>query len=106
MIRQMKLPPALCYPFVKLAARVYGGFDLEEKSPLEAVAQCSVPIIFYHGEDDVFVPCHMSRELFAACPAEKAIFTVPGADHGLSYPVDMEGYLAALRGFFGPEAAM
>ena len=102
----MKLPAKLCWPFVRWGARIFGGFDPEENSPLEAMGRCKKPVIFFHGEEDGFVPCHMSRELFAACPAEKAIFTVPGADHGLSYPVDMEGYLAALRGFFGPEAAM
>jgi fermentation-respiration switch protein FrsA (DUF1100 family) len=47
----------------------------------------------------------MSREVYDACPTKKAIYTVPGADHGLSYPADMEGYLTALREFFGPEAS-
>ena len=28
-IRDMKLPPKLAYPFVKLGARIFGGFDLE-----------------------------------------------------------------------------
>lgn len=104
-IRQMKLPPKLCYPFVKLAARIYGGFDLEADSPLEAVRSCKVPIIFYHGEDDVFVPCHMSQAVFDACPSRKQLITVPGAGHGLAYPVDPERYLHSLRQFFGPEAS-
>ena len=102
----MKLPPRLCWPFLRWGAKIFGGFDPEENSPLEAMGRCKKPVIFFHGEEDGFVPCHMSRELYDACPTGKAIHTVPGADHGLSYPVDMEGYLAALRGFFGPEAAM
>lgn len=104
-IRQMKLPPALCYPFVKLAARLFGGFDLEANSPLEAVARCSVPVIFYHGEDDVFVPCHMSKAVFDACPTRKQLVTVPGAGHGLAFPVDQAGYFRTLREFFGPDAS-
>ena len=102
----MKLPPRLCWPFLRWGARIFGKFDPEENSPLEAMSRCKKPVIFFHGEEDGFVPCNMSRELYDACPTGKAIHTVPGADHGLSYPVDMEGYLAALRGFFGPEAAM
>jgi len=105
-IRQMGLPAGLAYPFVKLGARLYGGFDLEETSALEAMKRCTVPVIFFHGEDDGFVPCEMSRINYEACAAKKMLVTVPGADHGLSYPVEPERYLTALREFFGPEASL
>ena len=101
----MGLPPKLCYPFVKLAARIFGGFDLEETTPLEALERIRVPVIFFHGEADDFVPCRMSRTMYDACPGKKDIYTVPGADHGLSYPADMEGYVARANAFFGPEAS-
>ena len=104
-IEDMKLPPRLCWPFVKWGAKIFGGFDPEETSPLDAMKRCKKDVIFFHGENDGFVPCYMSREVFDACPTRKCIRTVPGADHGLSYPVDMEGYLTALRDFFGPEAS-
>ncbi len=100
-IRSMKLPAELAYPFVKLGARLYGGFHLEEISPIQAMAGCPVPVIFFHGEADDFVPCDMSRENYAACTARKRLVTIPGAGHGLSYPVDKERYLQAMREFFG-----
>ena len=103
-IRSMGLPPELSYPFVKLGAKLYGHFDLEETSPLEAVRRCRVPVIFFHGEDDGYVPCEMSRALYDACASRKCLVTIPGADHGLSYPMDPDTYLTALREFFGPEA--
>ena len=102
-LRQMKLPPKLAYPFVKLAARIFGHFDLEENSPEEALKRAKVPVIFFHGESDDFVPCDMSRRCFEVCASRKKLVTVPGAGHGLSYPTDMEGYLAAVRQFFGPQ---
>ena len=101
-LKQMKLPPKLCYPFVKLAARIYGHFDLEENAPVEAMKRAKGPVIFFHGEADDFVPCAMSRQCFAACASRKKLVTVPGAGHGLSYPMDVEGYLAAVRAFFNP----
>ena len=104
-IRQIGLPAGICYPFVKLGAKIFGRFDLEETSALDAVKRCTVPVIFFHGEDDDFVPCEMSRINYEACAAKKMLVTVPGADHGLSYPVAPETYLAALREFFGPEAS-
>jgi len=98
-IGEMHLPVALAYPFVRIGARLFGGFRLEETSPLEMAARCRIPVIFIHGEADDFVPCEMSRENFEAAAAPKALVTIPGAGHGLSYLVDPEGYLEALREF-------
>lgn len=104
-IRQMGLPASVGYFFVKLGARIYGHFDLEETSPESALKNCTVPVIFFHGEDDAFVPCDMSRINYEACSSKKKIVTVPGAGHGLSYPVAPEKYLGSLREFFGEEAS-
>lgn len=104
-IRQMKLPEKLAYPFVKLGALLYGGFDLEETSPMEAMKTCRVPVIFFHGEDDDFVPCDMSRQLYEACSSRKMLVTIPGAGHGLSYAVEPERYIESLLEFFGPEVS-
>lgn len=98
-IRQIHLPANLLYPVVKLSAKLYGRFDLEEFSPIDSMKRCTIPIIFAHGEADDFVPCDMSRENYEVCTAPKAIFTVPGAGHGLSFPVDKEAYLKALQDF-------
>ena len=99
-IRQMGLPVKLLYPFVKLGAKLYGKFDLEETSPLEAMKRCKVPAIFFHGEADDFVPCEMSRINYEACTGRKQLVTIPGAGHGLSYPASPEKYLDELRKFF------
>lgn len=103
---KMGLPGKLLYPFVKLGARLYGHFDLEETSPMEAVKRCKVPVIFFHGETDSFVPCDMSRENYAACASRKRLVTIPGAGHGLCYPKAPKTYLRELKEFFGPEASM
>ena len=104
-IRDMQLPARLAYPFVKLGARLFGHFDLEETSPEEALKHAAVPVIFYHGESDDFVPCDMSRRNYQVCASRKALVTVPGAGHGLSYPVEPERYLETLKAFFGPEGS-
>lgn len=104
-IRQMGIPAWLGYPFVKLGARIFGGFNLEEYSPEEALKRAKVPVILFHGEDDAFVPCSMSETNFAACASRKRLVTIPGAGHGLSYAVDPRRYLEELREFFGPEAS-
>lgn len=98
-IRQMKLPANLLYPFVKLGAKLYGHFDLEETTPIEAMKHCRIPIIFIHGETDDFVPCEMSYANYEACVAPKKIFTVANAGHGLCYLLDNDGYFKALKDF-------
>ena len=98
-VKEMKLPPDIIYPFIKLGALIFGHFRLEEDSPIEAVKRAKVPIIFFHGETDDFVPCDMSRELYEACPTKKMLVTVPDAGHGLCVLIDREGYVSALKDF-------
>ncbi len=98
-IKDMKLPSAIVYPFIKLGARIFGGFDLEAASPIEAVKKSPVPIIFVHGEDDAFVPCEMSEACYEACTAPKMLHTVPGAGHGLAYIIENDDYIKVLAKF-------
>lgn len=104
-IRQMGIPDWLGYPFVKLGAKLYGRFDLEEYTPVEALKKCTVPVIFFHGDTDDYVPWEMSRINYEACAARKELVLIPGAGHGLCFPVAPERYLTALRSFFGEEAS-
>lgn len=102
-MRDMKLPPDVFYPFIKLGARIFGRFDVDETSPVEAMASCRLPVIFFHGDTDDFVPHEMSAANFAACvSANKRLVTTRGAGHGLCFPVDRDTYIAELRTFFDP----
>lgn len=98
-IKMMKLPVRLTYPFVKLSAKIYGKFDLEGASATEALAKCKVPILFIHGEADELVPCEMSRTNYEACASEKELYTVAGAGHGLSYLTNVDVYMGKFKGF-------
>ncbi len=99
-MRDMRLPPRLLYPFVRLGGRLFGGFDVEERSPIAGMRNARLPVIFFHGDADDFVPMEMSRENHAACVSEKKLVITPGAGHGLCYPADRDGYIGAIREFF------
>lgn len=86
--QDLHYPVALCRPFIRLGARIYGGFSLDECNAKEAVSHARVPILLIHGEDDRFVPCDMSRQIAACCASPVTVHTFPGAGHGLSYMVD------------------
>ena len=98
--KDLHYPVALIYPFIKLGARIYGHFDLEEYSPMEAMKTCKIPVIFFHGEDDDYVPCYMSCELYDCCASPKKLVTIPGAGHGLVYLVDNQKYFQSVVEFF------
>ena len=102
--KDMHLPPVLAYHFVKLGAKIFGGFDLDSYSPIEAMPNCKVPVFFVHGEGDNFVPCEMSDACSKACAAEHVFHTVPGAGHGLAYLIDPEGYKEAVAKLHFPAA--
>ena len=99
-IKNMKLPENIFYPFVKLGAKIFGKFNLEETSPFEAVKNSKVPIIFIHGENDSIVPCHMSKKLYEACSSIKKLVTIENAEHGVSYLVNPDLYISELNDFF------
>ena len=98
--KRLKFPPKLIYPFIKLGAKLFGHFDLEEYSPIEAMKTCKVPVIFFHGDTDDFVPWEMSRENYNACSAPKRLVVIPGAGHGLAYVMDPDRYLQEMADFF------
>ena len=99
-LRQLHLPAKVLYPIIKLSAKLWGSFDLDEYSAIEAVKNIRVPVIFAHGLTDSFVPWEMSWENFDACGSEhKHLCTIDDCGHGLAYVIDPEGYKKALRTF-------
>ena len=97
--RDIKVPAELIYPFIKLGAKLFGHFDLEENPPIEAMKKSKVPVIFFHGDADDFVPYDMSVQNYNACVSKKKIVKIPGAGHGLCYIIDPDTYLKELRDF-------
>ena len=100
-MKDMKLPAGLFYPFARLSALVIGRFDPNKTSPIASMKQCALPVIFFHGDTDDFVPCSMSQQNYEACTSEKKRMVItPSAGHGLCFPVDQDTYLKEIRDFF------
>lgn len=99
-MRDMHLPAKLLFPFTKLGARIFGGFDVDETSPIEAMQNARIPMLFIHGDADDFVPYDMGKRNFDACRTRKSFVTVEGAGHALAYPVDKQKYISSMREFF------
>ena len=102
-MKDMGVPGKVMYPFVRLGAILFGGFDPDAASPFKAMANCHLPIIFFHGDTDDYVPSYMSQQNFEACVSpHKHFVIIPGAGHGLCFPHNKETYLRELDEFFAP----
>ena len=100
-VRSLKLPPSICYPFIRVGARIFGGFALEETSALEAMKTCKIPVLFIHGDNDQLVPWEMSKQNYDTCVCRKELLIIPGAGHGLCFPVAPETYMNTMKKYFG-----
>lgn len=97
--RDRGLLPALMLPVIRLGARCFGHFDLDEAAAIDSVRRTRIPVLLIHGEDDRFVPCRMSQEIWSACGGPRTLKTFPGAGHGLSYMADTKRYERLVRQF-------
>ena len=96
-IRRRHLPEGLAWAFTRLGGRLFGGFDIKEAAPLEAVKEARVPILLIHGQADTMVPHAMAQELKDACAAPVTFLSVPRAPHGMSFYLDNAAYTQAVE---------
>ena len=92
------LPANLLYPFVRIGALIYGGFDPNRASPASSVKNTDIPILLIHGDADNFVPCSMSENISKSGKTVTYI-KIKNATHGLSYIYGYDDYMSALDSF-------
>lgn len=90
--KKQHYPPKLIRPFLHIGARLFGSFRLGETDAVRSVADAKIPILIIHGEEDSYVPCHMSAPVEKANPNMVRRYTFPGAEHAISLLVDEERY--------------
>ena len=97
--RTYKLPPFPLYYLASLICKLRAGYFFGEASPLKQLRKANRPILFIHGEEDVFVPTSMIYPLYAESQGYKEKFLVAGAGHGVAYPSDPQGYTSVMKNF-------
>ena len=100
--RHMHMPVALLFPFLRLGARIFGGFRLGESSAEKSVVHAKIPVLLIHGEKDNFVPVEMSERIAAAAKSsgvDLRFLKFENATHGMSYLMNTEEYRRAVLGF-------
>lgn len=99
-LKALNFPRKPLVPIICAMNRSRIGYDFQKDTDaLGAIKKAKVPVLFVHGDKDKFVPTYMVYQLYDACPTEKELFVVPGADHAKSYLVDTVGYQEKIRNF-------
>ena len=96
--RDMKIAPAIAWPFLCVGARLFAGFSLTAATAADAIRRATIPILIMHGTDDRFVPCEMSAEFPSLNPLVER-HTFEGAGHGISFLLDQPRYEAIVQDF-------
>ena len=74
-------------------------WNFQEASALKQVAQCTLPMLFIHGDKDDYVPTWMVYELYKVKPEPKELWVVPNADHARSYLLNRKEYTEKVKQF-------
>ena len=75
------------------------GLDFDAVDTTPGMAALDIPILFFHGDADTFVPLHHSERNLAACRREQRLIVIPGAEHAMAAQVDPERYRRELLVF-------
>lgn len=97
--RMYNLPATPLIQATSLVTRHLAGYGFEEASALEQIKRNTRPTLFIHGTEDTFVPTSMVHTLYEACMAQKELYLVEGAGHGMAYATDRETYKASVSTF-------
>ena len=99
--RMFHLPEFPILPTTELVTKMKAGYTFKEASALKQVRKAKVPILYIHGDNDMFVPTENTQELYENTKSEAEMMIVPEAMHGESIVLAKEKYLNKLYGFLG-----
>ncbi|MEK6571967.1 MAG: alpha/beta hydrolase [Bacteroidota bacterium] len=84
---------------MKRAERV-AGFHADEVSPMKAVADVHVPILFVHGTQDSIINPRYSEELYRCAREPKELYFIRDAYHNDAWAVGGREYQEKILNFF------
>lgn len=91
----------LLYKHLKSYAKRGYNFNLQEADFVKCVKKTKIPILYFHGKADNYVPFTCAQNLYNATPENlRELVLVEEADHGMCYPVLKVMYERKINNFF------
>jgi len=97
--RQFHLPKYPIEPLVSTISKRRLGYYLGDVTATDQLKKNKRPILFIHGEKDVYVPVGMAYENYAATHAAKQLWIVKNASHAESFWINPARYQAHVKEF-------
>lgn len=97
--RLHKIPSVPFLSWVNARIRSKAGFSLDQVSPIRAVRNSSLPVMFIHGTKDNYVPTRMSVEMYEAKKEHNRLLLIEGAAHANAYHINPEQYRKGVHSF-------
>lgn len=94
-----KVPSVPFLKWVNNRIRKKAGFSFEQVSPIRAVRESTLPVMFIHGTQDTYVPTHMSVDMYEVKPGPKKLLLIEGSIHANAYHVGNQQYRQEVRSF-------
>lgn len=99
MKRMFHLPSFPVLDTTGLVTKFKAGYSLREASALEQVQKAQVPILYFHGEADTFVPTDLTKKLYDATASKAYLHLFADASHGEAIVLHEAAYYEYLEQF-------
>lgn len=84
---------------VSALSKIRAGFSYGEASSVKQLEKNTLPVLFIHGDKDVFVPFDMVYENYEATQGPKELYVVKGAGHAKTFKADKDKYEEVIATF-------
>ena len=91
--------PELFFPYIKLFTEIRYGIDFDTMDFRDALVESEVPVLFFHGDDDEWVPVEMTDYIAANRRTNFTYIRMANVGHVTSWNADPERYLFEIGKF-------
>ena len=98
-VKDMKLPVNIIYPFIELGAHIFGRFNINDGDVNKAICKCKIPVLLIHGQEDELVPVNMAYQIKENNKELIQLEIFENAKHGVSYFANSDRYVNVVTKF-------
>ena len=91
--------PEFIIDIASFGAKLRYGYALSDMRPIDALDENTVPILFLHGAEDMFITPDNSKDMYERTKGKKELHLIEGAGHAESILKDPETYGQYVREF-------
>lgn len=91
--------PRLTLKIIGTMMKKIAGYGIDDINSIDAVRESKAPILFIHGDSDIFVPTEMVYRVYDACTTEKELYIVPDCAHAMAEFKGGEEYYKRVNDF-------